>query len=290
MIRGHQFGIIVKDTKFNGGLQMNLEMRNAIYNQAKTWVLQAGSTIREKINDPLEINTKSNPNDLVTTMDQNTENFFATNIRKTYPDHFLIGEEGYGDELQTLDGTVWIIDPIDGTMNFVHQKRNFAISVGIYHDGIGEIGFIYDVMADVLYSAKRGEGAFKNNLALPILKNEKSLLESIVGLNHFWLCENRLVDEQVMQDFVRTIRGTRTYGSAALEFAYVAEGIMDGYLTMSLSPWDVAAGIVIVNEVGGITTTIYGDQVNLLDKNSILTCNPAIKNKIVEDYMQKGKK
>ncbi|SDQ64146.1 myo-inositol-1(or 4)-monophosphatase [Virgibacillus subterraneus] len=269
---------------------MNLEMRDVIYKQAKEWVLQAGNTIREKMHDRMEINTKSNPNDLVTTMDQNTENFFVSNIKKTYPDHFIISEEGYGDQLETLDGTVWIIDPIDGTMNFVHQKRNFAISVGIYHEGVGEIGFIYDVMADVLYSAKRNEGAFKNDDALPSLVNKKHLLESIVGLNHFWLCENRLVDEQVMQDFVRTIRGTRTYGSAALEFAYVAEGIMDGYLTMSLSPWDIAAGIVIVNEVGGVTTTIYGEEVNMLEKNSILTCNPAIKSAIVDDYMLKGKK
>ncbi|MFB4167637.1 inositol monophosphatase family protein [Virgibacillus sp. JSM 102003] len=269
---------------------MNLETREAIYNQAKEWVLKAGDTIRDKIHDKLEINTKSNPNDLVTTMDQNTENFFVTNIKKTYPDHFIISEEGYGDQLKTLDGTVWIIDPIDGTMNFVHQKRNFAISVGVYHNGVGEIGLIYDVMADVLYSAKHNDGAFKNDEALPKLANKKSILESIVGLNHFWLCENRLVDEQVMQNFVRTIRGTRTYGSAALEFAYVAEGIMDGYLTMSLSPWDIAAGLVIVNEVGGVTSTIYGEQVNMLEKNSILTCNPAIKSAIVDDYMLKGRK
>lgn len=269
---------------------MNLTIHDKLYEQAKEWVLEAGNTIREKINDPLTINTKSDRNDLVTTMDRNTEYFFMTNIKKTYPDHLIISEEGYGDELQSLDGTVWIIDPIDGTMNFVHQKRNFAISVGIYHNGVGEIGFIYDVMADNLYSAKRGEGAFKNKMALSPLSDQKSIYDSILGLNHFWLCKNRLVEEDVIQELVKTVRGTRTFGSAALEFAYVAEGIMDGYMTMGLDPWDIAAGIVIVNETGGRTTDAFGGSLDLLRKSSVLTCNPAIQEKIVNEYMEKGKK
>ncbi|TFJ94521.1 inositol monophosphatase family protein [Lentibacillus salicampi] len=269
---------------------MNETFREKLYQQAKEWVVEAGTTIREKINDPLTISTKSDRNDLVTTMDKDTEYFFMTNIKRTYPDHFIISEEGYGDELQSLGGTVWIIDPIDGTMNFVHQKRNFAISVGIYQDGIGEIGLIYDVMADELYSAKRGEGAFKNNMALSPLPEQKSLYDSILGLNHFWLCENRLVEEKVIQELVRTVRGSRTFGSAALEFAYVAEGIMDGYMTMGLAPWDIAAGIVIVNETRGRTTDAFGGSLNLLQKSSVLTCNPAIQEQIVNEYMIKGRK
>lgn len=268
---------------------MNQEKRQSIYLQAKEWVLEAGKKIRSRINDPLTISTKSNPNDLVTTMDDDTEYFFAKNIKQAYPDHLIISEEGYGDELESLDGTIWIIDPIDGTMNFVHQKRNFAISVGVYQDGIGEIGLIYDVMADVLYSAKRGEGAFKNQTRLPQLP-EKSFHESILGLNHFWLCENSLVEEKVMQRLVKAVRGTRAYGSAALEFAGVAEGIIDGYMTMDLAPWDIAAGIVIVNEVGGKTTNAFGEQVNMLHKNPVLTCNASIQAELIEDYMKKGKK
>jgi len=268
---------------------MNKASRESIFNQAKRWVLEAGEMIRTNINEPLTVDTKSSPNDLVTTVDKNTEQYFADNIKKTYPDHFILSEEGFGDELSSLDGTVWIIDPIDGTMNFVHQKRNFAISIGIYQDGVGEIGFIYDVMSDVLYSAKKGEGAYRDDVKLPLLKDVK-LEESMLGLNHFWLCENRLVDEQVMQKLVKQVRGTRTYGSAALEFAYVAEGIMDGYLTMGLAPWDVAAGIVIVNEVGGLTTNMIGDQVNMLEKNSVITCNPSVQDSIINDFLKKGRK
>ncbi|OZU90450.1 inositol monophosphatase [Virgibacillus indicus] len=268
---------------------MNMEERTKVYNQAREWVLQAGAVIRDKINDPLTIDTKSNPNDLVTTMDKDTEEFFVTNIKSEFPDHFILSEEGFGDNLTNMDGTVWIIDPIDGTMNFVHQKRNFAISIGIFHDGIGEIGFIYDVMSDILYCAKKGEGAYKNEMRLLPLKEKVNMEEAILGMNHFWLCSNRLVDEQTMQQLVKTVRGTRTYGSAALEFAYVAEGIVDGYLTMSLAPWDIAAGIVIVNEVGGVTTNIDGKQLDMLSKNSVFTCNTSIQKNIV-DFLQKGRK
>lgn len=269
---------------------MNNELRESLFNQAKEWILEAGTNIRNKINEPLTIDTKSNPNDLVTTMDKETESYFASKIKGAYPDHALLSEEGYGDKLTSLDGTVWIVDPIDGTMNFVHQKRNFAISIGIYHNGVGEIGLIYDVMSDVLYSAKKGEGAYRNESKLVPVNQQVRLEEAMLSLNHFWLCENRLVDEKVMQKLVKKVRGTRTYGSAALELAYVAEGIMDGYLSMSLAPWDIAAGIVIVNETGGVTSDMYGEQVDLLKKNSVVACNANLQQKMIKDYLLTGKK
>lgn len=269
---------------------MEISIRDDIFEHAKKWVLEAGNIIRQKINDPLDIDTKSNPNDLVTTMDKETEKFFVEKIKSTYPGHLLLSEEGFGDEIPSLKGTIWIIDPIDGTMNFVQQKRNFAISVGIFQDGIGEIGLIYNVMEDILYYAKRGEGAFKNGTALPSLKKGLVLEESVIGLNHLWLCENRLVDEKVMQDLVKTARGSRTYGSAALEFAFVAEGVLEGYLTMSLSPWDVAAGMVMVNEVGGVTTTIDGKAIDMLKRNSVFVGHPDVHKRIIDDFISKGRK
>lgn len=271
------------------GVHMDKAIRNDIYDQAVKWVLEAGTIIRDEMNAPLNIETKSNPNDLVTVLDKRIEAFFVQNIKEKYSNHFIIGEEGYGDSVTSLDGTIWIIDPIDGTMNFVHQRRNFAISVGVYQDGIGEIGIIYDVMSDVLYHAKKGEGAYKNNQQLPQLTSDVKLTNAIIGMNHFWLCENRLIDEKTMQNFVKKVRGTRTYGSAALEFAYTAEGIENGYLSIGLAPWDVAAGIVIVNEVGGVTSDIDGNEVNMLEKTSILTCNPILKDEIIT-FIRNGRK
>jgi len=269
---------------------MDTKLRDDIFQHAKEWILKAGETIRGKINDPLIIDTKSNPKDLVTTMDKETEYFLATNIKKTYPNHLLFSEEGYGDDVTSLDGVVWIVDPIDGTMNFVQQKRNFAISIGIFSEGIGEIGFVYDVMADILYSAKRNEGAYKNDVKLPPLKPQLVLDETMLGFNHHWLCENSVMDERVMQQLVKKIRGSRSYGSAALKLAYVAEGIIDGYLTMNLAPWDIAGGIILVNEVGGITTDLDGAPVTLLTNESTLTCHPTIQQEIIHDYLQQGKK
>ncbi|WP_026905981.1 inositol monophosphatase family protein [Paucisalibacillus globulus] len=269
-------------------------MKNLILDEinrkAKEWILEAGRTIRNKINDPLDISSKSNPNDLVTSMDKNTEKYFLEKIKSTFPDHFLIGEEGFGDEVKALDGTVWIIDPIDGTMNFVQQKRNFAISVAIYHDGVGEVGLIYNVMEDQLYSARRGEGAFKNEVKLPPLKKTTVLEESVIGLNHLWLCENKLVDEKIMQDLVKTARGSRTYGSAAIELAFVAEGVLEGYLAMSLSPWDFAAGMILIKEVGGITTNIDGKGIKMLERNSVFAGHPEVHSRILNDFITKARK
>lgn len=263
--------------------------RDKLYLDAKAWVLEAGEQIRNKINEPRVIETKSNPDDLVTEMDKQTEKFLVEKIKVTYSDHYIIGEEGYGDELTSLQGTVWIIDPIDGTMNFVHQQKNFAISVAVFHDGIGEIGLIYDVMADELYHAKRSEGAFKNEELLPEPRQDLKLEESIVDMNHYFLCPNRIVDEKIMHQMIRTVRGSRTYGSAALELAYVAEGIIDAYLSMRLAPWDIAAGVVIVNEVGGNVTTLDGEELNMLGNNSILACNPKIQEQLLT-FIKNGRK
>ncbi|MFD2043968.1 inositol monophosphatase family protein [Ornithinibacillus salinisoli] len=269
---------------------MDEDTRDELFHQAKKWVEEAGEIIRNKINDPLTIDTKSDAKDLVTQMDKAIEYFFVQRIKQEYPNHLVLSEEGYGDDVTSMDGTIWIIDPIDGTMNFVQQKRNFAISVGIYHDGVGEIGLIYNVIDDVLYSAKRTQGAFRNDVKLPKLKERLTLEKSMLGLNHYWLCDNRLVEGTEMQRLVRKIRGTRSYGSAALEFAFVAEGILDGYLAISLSPWDIAAGMVIVNEVGGVSTNIEGKPLHILEKNSVMTCHPAIHDQLIQEYIQVGKK
>ena len=269
---------------------MDLITREALFNQIRFWILEAGTIIREKIDHPLKINFKSNPKDLVTEMDKEVEFFFASKIKEYYPDHLLLSEEGFGDQLSTIDGTVWVLDPIDGTMNFVHQKQNFAISLAVYDEGVGEIGFIYDVMNDNLYSALKDGGAYKNNKKLPPLNPHKRLNEAVISINHRWLIENRYVDEKVMQQLVRNVRGTRTYGSAAIEFGYVAEGAIDAYITMRLEPWDIAAGRIIVAEVGGLTTNIVGERVNMLGRNSIIACNPNIHQEILNKYLLKAKK
>ncbi|MRG85546.1 inositol monophosphatase family protein [Salinibacillus xinjiangensis] len=261
--------------------------KQQIFDHAKEWTLEAGERIKAQLDKPFKVNTKKDRKDLVTEVDEDTERFFAERIRSTYPNHQVLGEEGLGDNVTSLDGIVWIIDPIDGTMNFVHQQRHFAISVGLYKDGEGIFGLIYNVMTDDLYVAKRGEGAHKNGVLLPKLDQSRKLEDSLLALNHYWSIPNRRFDEKGIHELVRKVRGTRTFGSAALEFAFVAEGIIDGYMTMRLAPWDIAAGIILVNEVGGVTSRVDGSPLNMLKENSVITCNSAIQEEIVNNYIRK---
>ncbi|MBS2968814.1 inositol monophosphatase family protein [Metabacillus sp. KIGAM252] len=258
-----------------------------INHQAKSWIREAGERIRGSFTTSLSIQTKSNPNDLVTNMDKETEQFFISKIKETYPDHRILGEEGYGHEIEDSKGIIWIIDPIDGTMNFVHQQRNFAISIGIYEEGTGMIGLIYDVVHDELYHAFKGEGAYMDDTPLPKLEIRK-VKEAIIGLNATWVTENRRIDPSVLAPLVRNARGTRSYGSAALEFAYVVSGRLDCYITMRLAPWDFAGGLVLLEEVGGIATTVSGEPINIIERNSIFASRPGLHEEVLNGYLKKA--
>jgi myo-inositol-1(or 4)-monophosphatase len=256
--------------------------------QAKQWVMEAGDKIRDSFTETLNIQTKSNPNDLVTNIDKEIEQFFINRIRKTFPNHRILGEEGLGDEVSNLDGVVWIIDPIDGTMNFIHQQRNFAISLGVYENGIGKIGIIYDVAHGELYHAIAGKGAFMNAAELPPLK-KGTVKESIIALNATWVMENHRIDHNLLIPLVREARGTRSYGTAALEMVFVATGRVDAYISMRLSPWDVAAGAVIIEELGGVVTNLKGNKLDFLSNDSLLVAKPGLHQTIINDYLKKGK-
>jgi myo-inositol-1(or 4)-monophosphatase len=256
--------------------------------QAKQWVMEAGDKIRDSFTETLNIQTKSNPNDLVTNIDKEIEQFFIRKIRKTFPNHRIYGEEGFGDEVKNLDGVVWIIDPIDGTMNFIHQQRNFAISLGVYENGIGKIGIIYDVAHGEIYHAISGKGAFMNDTPLPSL-NKVTVKESIIALNATWVLENHRIDHNLLIPLVRDARGTRSYGTAALEMVFVATGRVDAYISMRLSPWDVAAGSVIIEELGGVVTNLRGKKLDFISKDSLLVAKPGLHQTIVNDYLKEGK-
>lgn len=255
---------------------------------AKQWVMDAGENIRDSFNKTLNIQTKSNPNDLVTNIDKEIEQFFIHKIRKTFPNHKILGEEGFGDEVSNLDGIVWIIDPIDGTMNFIHQQRNFAISLGVYENGIGKIGIIYDVAHGELYHAITGKGAYMNDTELPPL-NKVTVKESIIALNATWVMENHRIDHNLLIPLVKEARGTRSYGTAALEMVFVATGRVDAYISMRLSPWDVAAGAVIIEELGGVVTNLKGNKLDFLSKDSLLVAKPGLHQTIITDYLKEGK-
>lgn len=250
----------------------------------KSLIKEAGHLIRNSLVTELVIEAKSNANDLVTNMDKEIEQFFISRIRRDFPGHRVFGEEGFGDVIENLDGTVWILDPIDGTMNFIHQKSNFAISLGIYENGIGKLGYIYDVVNDNLYHAVNGEGAYCNDERLLPLK-ETSLDKSIVGINATWVTPNRYIRHEDSIRLIQDVRGTRSYGSAALELAYLATGRLDAYISMRLSPWDIAGGMIIAGEVGAVATNFKDEPANLLKQDSFIAANPSVHSKILTEYI-----
>lgn len=255
---------------------------------AKEWLREAGERIVSSFVAAPEIMTKTNPDDLVTNIDQETEQFFTEKIRETFLGHGILGEEGFGDELTKVSGVIWIIDPIDGTTNFIHQQRNFMISIGIYENGEPRLGYVYDVVHQELYYAKAGEGAYWNDVRLPLLE-EVPVQKSLIGINSTWLISNRLIDpRETLIPLVNDARGTRSYGSAALEFVYVATGRLDAYITMRLSPWDFAGGKIIVEEVGGKVSNLRGEPVKILEKNPIVVAKPGLHEEIINKYLSKG--
>lgn len=254
---------------------------------AKQWVKEAGEKIRASFHKTLDIQTKSNANDLVTNMDKEIEQFFIENIKEVFPDHKIMGEEGFGDQLNHMEGIVWLIDPIDGTMNFIHQQRNFAISLGIFENGVGKIGIVYDVVHDELYHAIRGKGAYMNDEKLPPLK-EGNMKEAILALNATWVMENRYIDHNLMINLVKDARGTRSYGTAALEMVFVATGRLDAYISMRLAPWDFGGGSVLIEELGGVVTNLRGKKLDYLNKDSLLVAKPGLHETILKKYLKEG--
>jgi myo-inositol-1(or 4)-monophosphatase len=254
---------------------------------AKEWIREAGKRIKESFTKTLLIETKSNKNDLVTEMDKGTEEFLISKINEVYPEHRILGEEGISNSIEDLKGIVWIIDPIDGTMNFVHMQRDFAISIGIYEEGIGKVGLIYDVVSDELYHVISGNGVYMNEIKLPPLE-ETTIEQAIIGLNATWVTENKRIDPSILAPLTKAARGTRSFGSACIELAYIAAGRMDAYITLRLSPWDYAAGKIMIEELGGAVTTLRNEPLDLLNQNSFFAGKPGLHDEILRNYLNNG--
>ncbi|MDN4492377.1 inositol monophosphatase family protein [Ureibacillus aquaedulcis] len=252
---------------------------------AKATIIEAGKRIRDAFSYDIQVETKADANDLVTNIDRETELFFIDKIKAFNPEHKILGEEGMGEQIESLEGPVWIIDPIDGTMNFIKQHRHFMITIGFFVDGVGKLGYIFDVMNEDMFCAIEGEGAWYNDSPLRKLQ-PLPLEEAIIGINASWVSPNRRVNHEKMIELVRTVRGTRSYGSAAMEIAFVASGKLDAYISMRLSPWDIGGGTIIAQEVGAIATNLKGQPCNLLTQDTFIIANPSIHQQILEHYIE----
>jgi len=218
--------------------------------------------------------TVKNLNDYVTNSDKAAEEAICTIIREYYPLHRILAEESgiSGPEDSEVE---WIIDPLDGTTNFIHGNPHFSISIAVKVKNRIEHAVVYDPLREELFTATRGEGARLNNIRIRISK--KKHLEDCLLATGFPFKDHSKLDlwQQTFNALFTQCSDVRRAGSAALDLAYVAAGRLDGFWEFGLSPWDIAAGSLLVTESGGIVEDIQGKP-DFLSSGNILCANPKI--------------
>lgn len=211
-------------------------------------------------------------NDFVTEVDRQAESTIINTIRQSYPDHAFLGEEsGKAGESDFL----WIIDPLDGTTNFLHGIPHFAVSIALQYRGRLDQAVIYDPLKQELFTASQGKGAQLNSRKIRV-SVQKTLDGALLGTG-FPFGDNKKV-EAFLNSFkllYPQIAGIRRAGVASLDLAYVACGRLDGFWEYGLKPWDIAAGTLLVQEAGGINSEITG-SVNYMENGNIVSANPKL--------------
>jgi len=228
---------------------------------------QAGSVIMRSFNrlDTLSV-TEKQANDYVSEVDRNAEQAIIDVIRKAYPGHAVLAEESGKQGTSDFE---WVIDPLDGTTNYLHGFPQFAVSIALKHRGRLETGVVFDPLSGDLFTADRGGGARLNDRRLRV-SDQKGLKGALLGTG-IPFRDQRHMDAYLamLKDLAQETAGIRRPGSAALDFAYVAAGRLDGFWELGLAQWDFAAGALLVQEAGGIISDIRGGSSHLETGNVI---------------------
>ncbi|KAM4606709.1 inositol monophosphatase 1-like isoform 1-T2 [Polymixia lowei] len=251
---------------------------------------QAGKMIREALQKDISIMEKSSPVDLVTETDQKVEQLIISSIKEKYPTHSFIGEESVaaGAPSVLTDDPTWIIDPIDGTTNFVHRFPFVSVSIGFTVKKVIEFGIVYSCIEDKMYTARKGKGAFCNGVPIKVSGQEditKSLVLTEMGFKkdpeHF-----KISMTNINTILAIPVHGIRSPGSAAVNMCLVACGAADAYYHMGIHCWDMAGGAAIVTEAGGVIMDISGGPFDLMSRRLITASSRAIAERIVQEITE----
>lgn len=240
---------------------------------------EAGQVILEKYGRKINVSKKGDIN-LVTEADLASEKLIIEKIKSYYPKHSILAEES-GNAVVHGDSTwKWIIDPLDGTTNFAHGYPCFCVTIALEHEGKIVIGVTYDPTRNELFAAERGQGATLNNKPIRVSETEK-LGESLIVTGFPYDFKQKENFARHLTDFLLYSRGVRRDGSAAIDLAYVACGRFDGFWEEGLNPWDVAAGILLIEEAGGQVSYYDGSPHNLY-KPPLLASNGLIHGEMIK--------
>jgi myo-inositol-1(or 4)-monophosphatase len=240
--------------------KQEIMLHSALINVMVKAARRAGRSLKRDLGEVehLQVSLKG-PANFVTLADKRAEEMLHDDLTKARPGYGFIGEEGGARDGADKSHT-WIVDPLDGTTNFLHGIPHFAISIGLQREGTMIAGLIYNPANDDLYLAERGKGAFLNDQRLRVA-GRRQLNECVIacGLPHIGRGDHDLSRDE-MTELQPRVAGLRRFGAAALDMAYIAAGRFDGYWERNLSPWDMAAGTIIVREAGGIVSGLAGDD------------------------------
>jgi myo-inositol-1(or 4)-monophosphatase len=227
----------------------------------------------------LEVKAK-NKNDFVTQVDKAAEQAIINIIRAAYPDHSILAEES-GDTPGARPEYQWVIDPLDGTTNYIHGFPQYCVSIGLEHRGVLTQGVVYDPGKNELFTASRGRGAFLDDRRIRVSKCLQ-LSDALVGTGFPFKEVSRLdLYMRQLQGLMKGSAGVRRAGAAALDLAYVAAGRLDAFWEMGLSRWDMAAGALLIQEAGGLVGDLQGGP-GYLDKGEIACGTPKVFPQLLE--------
>ncbi|MDE2401763.1 MAG: inositol monophosphatase [Burkholderiales bacterium] len=228
----------------------------------------------------LTITAKSH-NDFVTEVDQAAENVIISTLLEAYPGHGIQAEESGSEHGAKDSDYVWIIDPLDGTTNFIHGFPVYAISIALSFRGQIQQAVVYDPCRNDMFYASKGRGAFLNDRRLRVSKRTR-LLECLIGTGFpFRKGDNFQRYLKMFEEVMAACAGVRRPGAASLDLCYVAAGYYDGFFETGLSPWDVAAGALIITEAGGLIGNFTGES-DFLNRREVLAGSPRIYGQLVK--------
>jgi myo-inositol-1(or 4)-monophosphatase len=237
---------------------------------------RAGSIINRGARDIdlLTVNAKG-PKDFVSEIDHAAEAAIVQTLHAMYPDHAILAEEGTARDRNVDAEHVWIIDPLDGTTNFLHGFPQYCVSIALAHKGVVTQGVIFDPVRNDLYTATRGRGAYLNDRRIRVSRRQH-LRECLIGTG-FPYRDGAYLDTYLamMKTMITHTAGLRRPGAAALDLACVAAGFYDGFWEVGLNPWDVAAGSLLVLEAGGLIGDLAGEG-DYLHGGQVIAANPKI--------------